>query len=599
MSYTLTSGAILAAYNNNTEGNPTVQVLDIKKLPGPNVRYRLVISDGEYYQQAMLATQNNQLVENGKLETNCIIQMSEFICNTVNSATGSSRKVVIVLGLQIIDPGPGSGIGSPKNVEISGSESKQSSYAAPPPAAKTNNAPSFMNNNQPQARSVSSNQNFHPIASLNPYQNRWTIKARVTAKSDIRTWSNARGEGKLFSIDLLDKAGGQIRATMFGDACDKFFQVFQENNVYSVSRGNLKLANKRFSAIPNEYELTLNADAEVELVNDDTEIETQKFDFVGIDAIQQVAADEYVDIIGIAKIVGPISHIKSQRTQKELTKRSITITDSSLLAVDITLWGEMAEKYDENFIPEGCVIGIKCCRVSDFGGKSLNTTYGSHFFVNPDRQETNSLRDWYDKQGKDATIESISKGRSGGTGNDPRKTLGEFKEERLGFGEKPDYFITKGTVTFYKHDLEKPPWYPACPDTSCNKKLTQNDMGNGPAWLCEKCNKQYDAPNNRYIVSIMCCDSTGSNWFTAFNDVAEQMLGKKAAELSEYKEMGNEQAFESVFADANFKSYMFKIRAKADNNMDEVRVRCHIMAANPIDYKKESQYLLDRINSFA
>jgi hypothetical protein len=32
-----------------------------------------------------------------------------------------------------------------------------------------------------------------------------TIKARVTSKGDIRTWNNARGEGKLFSVDFLDK----------------------------------------------------------------------------------------------------------------------------------------------------------------------------------------------------------------------------------------------------------------------------------------------------------------------------------------------------------------------------------------------------------
>jgi replication factor A1 len=33
---------------------------------------------------------------------------------------------------------------------------------------------------------------------------RWTIKARVINKSDVRHWSNAKGEGKLFSVTLLD-----------------------------------------------------------------------------------------------------------------------------------------------------------------------------------------------------------------------------------------------------------------------------------------------------------------------------------------------------------------------------------------------------------
>uniref|UniRef100_A0A1B0BY64 Uncharacterized protein n=1 Tax=Glossina palpalis gambiensis TaxID=67801 RepID=A0A1B0BY64_9MUSC len=53
-----------------------------------------------------------------------------------------------------------------------------------------------------------------PIASLSPYHNKWVIKARVTAKSVIRSWSNARGEGKLFSMDLMDESG-EIRATAF------------------------------------------------------------------------------------------------------------------------------------------------------------------------------------------------------------------------------------------------------------------------------------------------------------------------------------------------------------------------------------------------
>lgn len=59
---------------------------------------------------------------------------------------------------------------------------------------------------------------------------RWTIKVRVTNKSDIRTWSNSRGEGKLFSMDLVDQSG-EIRATAFKDQVDKFYDVVEKGKV--------------------------------------------------------------------------------------------------------------------------------------------------------------------------------------------------------------------------------------------------------------------------------------------------------------------------------------------------------------------------------
>lgn len=65
-----------------------------------------------------------------------------------------------------------------------------------------------------------------PISRLSPYQNKWVIKARVTSKSAVRTWSNAKGEGKLFSMDLMDESG-QIRATAFRDQVDKFFDLIE------------------------------------------------------------------------------------------------------------------------------------------------------------------------------------------------------------------------------------------------------------------------------------------------------------------------------------------------------------------------------------
>ena len=58
------------------------------------------------------------------------------------------------------------------------------------------------------------------------YIHRWTICARVTRRSDVRNYSNARGEGKLFSIDLLDQSG-EIRATLFNQEADKFMDLIE------------------------------------------------------------------------------------------------------------------------------------------------------------------------------------------------------------------------------------------------------------------------------------------------------------------------------------------------------------------------------------
>ena len=60
--------------------------------------------------------------------------------------------------------------------------------------------------NQPLAHHADTSRAVYPISSLTPYQNRWTIRARVTSKSNIKTWSNSRGEGKLFNIELVDES---------------------------------------------------------------------------------------------------------------------------------------------------------------------------------------------------------------------------------------------------------------------------------------------------------------------------------------------------------------------------------------------------------
>lgn len=396
----------------------------------------------------------------------------------------------------------------------------------------------------------------------------------------------------LYSSLLCSFAGGQIKATMFNQTADKFYPVLQENKVFIISKGNLKLANKKYCRLPNEYELTLNDDAEIELCEEDDEIEQQRFDFASTEQIRTLAAEDFCDVIGVVTQVQPVASIVSQRTQKELVKRTITLVDQSMLAIDLTLWGSNAEKWNEDQLMNN-VVACKQAKVSDYGGKSLNCSFNSQFFVNPQRDETNQLQNWYAQQGKNAQFTSLSGQRSGAGGSTERKTFGAVKDENMGMKEKPDYFNTRGTITFLKKDMEKAPWYNACPSDGCNKKVTEDQ--NGGFW-CEKCNKNYDNFVPRYILSLMCCDSTGSQWLTAFNESAEILLGKTAHEMLQLKNAGADEAYNAVFDAANFKTYMFKIKAKAEASPEgEMRLRCTCINANPIDYVSESNYLLEQI----
>jgi replication factor A1 len=71
---------------------PIVQLLSVKRInpAGSGVaaatdRYRVIVSDGVHFIQAMLATQLNNLVDEEKVVRNCIVQLEGFTVNVVQN----------------------------------------------------------------------------------------------------------------------------------------------------------------------------------------------------------------------------------------------------------------------------------------------------------------------------------------------------------------------------------------------------------------------------------------------------------------------------------------------------------------------------------
>ena len=79
--------------------------------------------------------------------------------------------------------------------------------------------------------------------------------------------------------------GNQIQATMFNEAANKFYPVFELGKVYYISKGSLRIANKQFKTVQNDYEMTLSENAVVEEAEGESFIPPVQYNFVKIDML--------------------------------------------------------------------------------------------------------------------------------------------------------------------------------------------------------------------------------------------------------------------------------------------------------------------------
>ncbi|XP_024015993.1 replication protein A 70 kDa DNA-binding subunit A isoform X2 [Eutrema salsugineum] len=605
MPISLTPNAITAIKAGDVNLKPLLQVLDIKLIGKSQERskdrYRLLISDGISAQYAMLAVQLNDRVKSAQVEKGSIVQLIDYICSDVKG-----RNLIVVLNMETIVPhsetignptmsadsdtkaqNPLSDLGS---ISPTNRPSVQPSYQPPP--SYRNHGP-IMKNEAP-ARII-------PIAALNPYQGRWAIKARVTAKGDIRRYNNAKGDGKVFSFDLLDSDGGEIRITCFNVVVDRFYDVIDVGKVYLISKGSLKPAQKNFNHLKNEWEIFLESTSTVELCPDeDGSIPRQQFSFRPISDIENAENNTILDIIGVVTSVNPSVPIL-RKNGMETHRRILNLKDESGKAVEVTLWGEfcnrdgrqLEELVESAFFP---VLAIKAGKVSDFSGKSVGTISSTQLFINPDFPEAHILRNWFDHGGKDTASSSISRDNmpGGGSRNEIRKTVSQIKEEGLGRSDKPDWVTVKATISFIKTDSF---CYTACPlmigDKQCNKKVTQTGTN---MWLCDRCNQESEECDYRYLLQVQIQDHTGLAWVTAFQESGEEIMGCPAKQLYSLKyELQNDEEFAEIVRNRLFHQYMLKLKIKEESYADEQRVKMTVVKVDMVNYISESKYLLNSL----
>jgi len=572
-----------------------------------------LLSDGQYSNSfSMLATQLNNLIHEKQLEQFTVIKVKKQICNTV---AGQSKRVVVILELEILTPGSqvGAKIGNPTQIGADGKvppaagnqnanpnagagagTKRPGAPASDAPPVKTMPAQTRSILTPRQSSSTYSGAPITPIASITPYQNKWTIKARVSSKTDVKTWNKPSGSGKLFSMDLIDESG-EIRVTAFKDQCDAFYDKAVVGKVYYISNCSVKNANKQYSKLNNEYELTFKDQGTFELCEDDVgDIPTINYSFVSISDLAQCEKDTFIDVLGVVKSTGDLAEITT-KAGKELKKKEIVLVDKSSTEVSLTLWGNNAETLDLSNAP---ILAAKNVRVSDFNGVTLS---GGDILVNPDMDMAHELKGWWDNEGYSQQSRSISvagaRGGDGGAGGANVKMIGEVKMDNLGSeqGGKGDYYNTVATVTFFSKDKAL---YKACgkqidEKNVCNKKV--NDQGDG-TYRCEKCGESKPTFAWRIMLQLNMGDSSDNIWASCFQETAEKILNTTSQELGQALEQ-DEERYNSIFTEVTFKTFNFRMRAKSETYNDETRVKHTIISAEEINWSAYCTKLLSEIQS--
>ena len=393
-----------------------------------------------------------------------------------------------------------------------------------------------------------------PINNLAVGLTDWAIIARIIYKGPIfERKTDTNGKLEVFSIDLLDSQGTEIKMSFFRDLCLKYHATLQEGGIYKIAGGEIKKSTTVFHG-SHECFIDCRSQTVIEPLPEDSKIPMlpPKLSLTRVKDVAQIDPKEKINFAGAVLGIGPI-----MKTSGKIQRRQIVLLDSSKEKIPLTFTGVEAESFEGKL---GDIMLFRNLQISKLDQEYIlnfmdwSSVFTKSFDGVPEMKElatiAQEVRDQMpnmpSKQGEEEKkIENIPEIKKESNAYE-LSTLRAIKS-----GEPGTYHAR---VSIQAIDQESSLFYPGC--GNCLKKGTSN------SWTCS-CGHINKAPTYRYRVKVLLKDSSEKLEAIAFESAAMKiMLNLPANTLREWQTKKYAKILQPFFEEVLSKEYVVKISLK-------------------------------------
>ena len=409
---------------------------------------------------------------------------------------------------------------------------------------------------------------------------------------------------------------------------DKFKDEIVENNIYEITGGYIRTADKRFDPPGSDYKLILNESSVITLKNDDEKNFKDKFEdpdnkFWNLTEIKEAPINTIANVVCVVTDKGETNY-KDTKSGSILI-RKLFVLDQSNEKMELTLWRNLTQLNINN----GDILVCKKVRVNDFGGKNLTSTTESKIFINPIitdfpeiSKEIQSLKVFSEQnelnkginqeqqnnneKKKDIIINnnnSLNKSEINNSSNNltPKKEFNDkivyidyILEEMnkyilTDFDHRFPFYKIRATVTHLGHTEKN--FYPGCPNRECNRKLTYS---NGD-WICQSCRQSFKFPKYYYSLNIRVKDCSSEYWVDIFGKPAEMIMNISADDYRNILVNRDEEKLGQISEGVEYKEFYFLLKVRLNKYNDTTKKKFTATKIEKINKKENTIKLINDI----